>query len=575
MNVSADRANAARRLRHRGPLYSLLLLASVGLLASCSTQPADPTAAGTKSEKAQTATDPYPLSPEMVLLERDAGSEEYRAIVRDMISTELAAEWQRAINPDDAASFLSAHGGAEAVAKDPELARAHGRRQQIASQFLEVMRQEYKRREQKAPFDSGAAAMAVPKAVGKTGSNEAVAIEIVHPNEAAASQWYRWRGPSGQGLVAEPQPPLRWGPTENILWRREIPGKGNSSPILWGDQIFLTTATADGKTRSLLSIDRANGAIKWQRNYAAETIEKSVIEKNGYASATPATDGECIVAFLGNAGMVACDLEGKELWKTDLGAFNGMHGPGTSPVIHGGLVILVQDQNDRSLSIGLDLKTGETRWRRERPGAMGWCTPVALAIGGQEELVYASDQRLLAIDPANGAELWSRSGPTREPVPSIVTDGGLIFCTSGRNGPTLACRPPGRTSPSGGERTSDEAQLLWTAARGGPHVPSPVLVDGLLYLISDRGILTCLDAMTGETVFQQRLEGKYSASPIAAGGYLFVSSEEGDTHVLRVGRRFEEIAVNSLGEPLLASFALVDRVLYARTPSSLIAIAER
>lgn len=508
----------------------------------------------------------YPLSPEMVLLERDAGTDEYQVILRDMIPTELAAEWQRAVNPDDAESFAKSHGGREKVLRDRALNAAYEQRRKITSNFLAVMRAEYERRGQKAPFDQGQAAMKVPAARG-TAAQE-VTIEPIHPSAAAAGQWYRWRGPSGQGntsLAKDDEIPLQWSDKENILWKAELLGNGNSSPVLWEDRIFVTTSSEDGKTRSLVCLNKQDGNLSWKRDVPVKVLEKSVIAKNGHASSTPTTDGERVFAFLGNAGMVAWDLDGTLLWKADLGTFDGMHGPGASPVLYDDLAILVQDQNNASLSIALEKKTGRVRWRQDRPGCMGWCTPVVLRVDGRDELLYSSDSRLVSLDPATGKELWSCEGPTREPVPSIVFGKGLIYCTSGRNGPTLAVVPGG-----GGDVTS--SHLVWTAARGGPHVPSPVLVDSLLYLVNDRGILTCLDALTGETVYQKRLNGKFSASPIAIADRLYLASEEGPTYIIQTGRKFEIAATNDLGEPLLASLALQDGILFARTPSAVWAI---
>lgn len=513
------------------------------------------------------AEEQHPLSPEMALLERDTQSAEYRASLKEMLSTELAAEWQRAVNPDDAASFAEKHGGLAKIHKDAALRSAYQRREKIAAAFLGLMRDEYSRRKLKAPFDHGTAALSVPK--GRGTAHEIASIEFVHPNAQAANEWYRWRGPTGQGDADANRPLLRWGPTENVVWKTPIPMQGNSSPVIWHNRIFLSSATDDGKRRAVLCIDRESGKLVWQRDLAVNKIERMIRDKNGYASATPTTDGQRVYAFLGNAGMVCFDFDGHEIWRADLGAFDGMWGPGASPVQYQNLIILVQDQSEpRSLAIALDKQFGKIVWRKERERAMGWCTPVVLRINGRDELIFTSNRRLVSCDPRTGEEFWFCNGPTHEPIPSIVAGNGLLFCTSGRNGPTLAVRPGGSGDVTG-------SHLVWSAIRGGPHVPCPVLAGGLVYLVSDRGILSCFDADTGETVYQKRLDGIYSASPVVAGNFVYCSNEAGQTHIVRIGREFRIEAVNSLGEPMLASLAVYKGDIFARTTQHLWRLRKR
>jgi outer membrane protein assembly factor BamB len=497
----------------------------------------------------------------MQLLERDIQSAEYRASLREMLITELAAEWQRAVNPDDADSFAKSHGGVDAVKKRTDLRQAYERRDRIVTQFLALMRDEYARRKQKAPFDEGTTALEVPK--GKGRAPGAATIEMVHPVAAAARQWYRWRGPTGQGNVSQAAPLLRWSPTENVVWKTRIPDQGNSSPVIWENHIFLTSATPNGRSRSVLCVSRADGRVVWQRSVPVAKIERMIRDKNGYASATPVTDGKRVWSFLGNAGIVCLDFEGNLLWRTDLGSFDGTWGPGASPVLYDRLVILVQDQSEpSSLAVALDKNTGKIKWRRTREAAMGWCTPVVLRINGRDELIFTSNRRLIGCDPRTGDELWFCGGPTHEPIPSIVTGAGMIFCSSGRNGPTLAVRP-------GGSGDIGETHLVWSAIRGGPHVPSPVYVAGFIYLVSDRGILSCLDAETGRTVYQKRLDGVYSASPIATPEYVYFTNEAGETRIVPVGREFNVFAANPLNEPVLASLAVHDGRIFARSANHL------
>lgn len=512
------------------------------------------------------ATDAYPLSPEMALLKRDAASVEFRAILKDMLITELAAEWKRAINADDATSFESTHGGKERIQADPALAAAYAEREKVTKDFLEVIRSEYARRKTPAPFDKGAKADRNAAGGAKAST---ISIADVHPQPDAASQWYRFRGPTGQGqALGKKLPPLRWSANENIRWKSRLPGVGNSSPILWNDAIYLGVSTPDGKRRGLVCLDRATGQIRWQDSLAVDPLEQSVREENGFASATPICDGEQVYAFFGNGGLLATSLKGERRWLTSLGKFDGMHGPGCSPILHGDLVLLVQDQNKgASVTVGLDRQTGAIRWRRDRPTAMGWCTPVVLRIGARDEMIFASNKRLYSLDPASGRDLWSIDGPTEEPVPSVIFGHGMIYSTSGRNGPTLAVRP-GDASANVNDR------VAWTSLRGGPHVPGPILLGDYLYLVNDRGILTCLEAKTGKTIYQNRLEGKFYASPASAGKHLFLTNEAGDTFVVEAGPKFKKVGVNSLGETVRASLAIVDGEIFARGQQTLFCIAD-
>ncbi|HPA17237.1 MAG TPA: PQQ-binding-like beta-propeller repeat protein [Verrucomicrobiae bacterium] len=508
----------------------------------------------------------YPLSPEMALLERDTASADYRATLPPMLVTDLAAEWQRAVNPDDAMNFAEGHGGIDKVLADSRLKAAYERRDRIGKNFLAVMRGEYERRKLKAPFDQeGAVTLTAPKGSGRSVAG-AGDLSVVHPNDEAAHQWYRFRGPSGQGTVDDPNVPIRWSATENIVWKTRLPGRGNSSPVIWNDRIFLTFADDKGTVRSMLCVDRDSGQVRWRRDLKVETIERMVRDKNGFASATPAVDGKQAYVFFGNLGVVCFDFEGNQKWRTDLGKFDGTWGPGASTILYKDLVILNQDQSrpSASLTVALDRNNGSVVWREDRPASMGWCTPMVFSVAeaGRDEMIFASNERLLGVDPATGKGLWSCAGPTREPIPSVVMGNGLIFGTSGRNGPTLAVRP-------GGEGDVTGSRLVWSVLRGGPHVPSPALAAGRIFLINDHGILTCLDATSGATILQRRMGGKFSASPIVAGNRIYLSNEDGLTTVIRTDGDLDVVAENKLGEPILASFATADGRFFIRAPQTL------
>jgi outer membrane protein assembly factor BamB len=384
-----------------------------------------------------------------------------------------------------------------------------------------------------------------------------------------ARYWTRWRGPSGQGVVTGTGYVDAWSATENIAWKVAVPGAGNSSPIVWRDRVFLTTASDGGRRLSVLAFRRADGARLWE-TFAPEGRLASAHFKNGYASATPATDGERLYVSFGNRGLMALDLDGRMLWHRELGPMDAYHGTAGSPLVYRDRVILYQDQSSGSFIGAFDGRTGRPLWRTPRDANVGWGTPIAIRAGDHDEIVVNGQNRVCAYDPDSGRELWRCGGTTDEVIPTPVVGHGLVFCASGRAGPTLAIRPGGR-----GDVT--RSQLVWTSPRGSPFVPSPLLAGDLLYMVNDMAsIATCLDAVTGRTMWQGRLgtaqrEG-FSASPVAVDGKVFFANDDGETFVLRQGPTFELLRVNRLGERVLASPALVDGRWYIRTDRSLLAI---
>lgn len=398
----------------------------------------------------EAAPAPHALSPAMAQLERDVASDAYRAICRTFIPTELAPELARLDQPDNADRFLAAHGGTEPVGRDAVLKAAHERRKAIEAAFIDVLRKEYSRlgraeqleRDLEALRATWGRSAAASRGVAATASN--LAIEAILPAPGAEKEWPCWRGPSLQGAsTARGLPPL-WSAPQAIRWKVEVPGEGNSSPIVWGEKVYLTTAFDRGRRRSVICFSARDGQRLWMADAPEAEPEGRVIAKNGYASATPATDGERVIAFFGNTGLVAFDLDGKLLWHRPFEPFDAMHGTGASPVLCRDLVILFQEQSDKpSIGIAVDKRSGEVRWKIAREPALGWATPVALRVGGRDELVYGGKGRLTAYDPATGGTLWSCEGPTVEVVPTVVFGGGLVFSASGRNGPTLAVRPGG------------------------------------------------------------------------------------------------------------------------------------
>lgn len=513
----------------------------------------------------------YPFGIELDLVARDVGDENYLRVLGTMIPTDLAAEWLRVASPDNYFTFIASHGGLENVNADPKLKAAAAVRREIADKFLDLQRQAYARRNLKPAFDDAAVEEACRQADQKRDAAVVDAdppLRVLMPAAGAERQWPQFRGPTGQGVAQSTEFPRRWSPTEHIVWKSPLPGFGNSSPVIWHDQLFITAASKDGDQRSLLCLDRRDGHFIWEASAPPPREKEGLYWKNTFASSTPVTDGERVVTFFGNSGLLAVDFAGNRLWHADLGTFPTMHGPGTAPVMCQNLVILVQDQtNADSVFVAVDKETGGIVWRQKRDRNPCWSTPTVVRVGDHDELLYNGSHAVVGYDPATGEELWRVSGSSREAVPNLVIGGGWIFSASGRNGPYIAIRPGGR-----GDIT--ESHVVWKTRQGGAHVPTPVYHDGRLFAVNDVGIAACLDAKTGRTIWQQRLAGRFTTSPVLAGETLIATNEDGKTYLIKAADEFLLEGENDLAETVYASPALLDGRLYFRTAENVICIGE-
>jgi outer membrane protein assembly factor BamB len=396
-------------------------------------------------------------------------------------------------------------------------------------------------------------------------------VRMIEVAGEGAKYWPRWRGPSGQGEVAG-QYADTWSAKAG-LWKANVPGRGNSSPIVWGDRIFLTTGYGNGERLSMLAYSRADGRKLWETFIPQNGVEY-VHYKNGFASATPATDGQLVYASFGRHGLFAFDFNGKIAWQHQFGRLDNYHGPAGSPVLYKDRIFIFQDVEPapgQGAFVGaFDRQTGKPIWITPRRETVGWGTAIVINTGERDELIVSSQYRTAAYDPGSGKELWSVRGNTYEVIPTPVVGHGLLFVSSGRAGPTIAIRPGGS-----GDVTS--SHVAWTSPRGSPFVPSGIVVGDLLYLINDmQSILTVYEAVSGKLVYQDRLgvamrEG-FSASPVHVNGKIFFTNDEGQTFVVQAGRQFKLLHVNELGEQTLASPALVEGTWYWRTATSLRAI---
>ncbi|MGE5198176.1 MAG: PQQ-binding-like beta-propeller repeat protein [Rhodospirillaceae bacterium] len=404
-----------------------------------------------------------------------------------------------------------------------------------------------------------------------------LAVSVIVPGGEAMKYWPFWRGPSLQGLVDGKGYPSTWSETENVVWRVQVPGRGHSSPIVWADRIFLTSASTDGASRSVLCFRRADGKLLWERAVPEAPAEK-LYPKNSYASSSPTTDGKLVYAYFGNAGLVAVDFDGKIVWHAKFGPVTLYHGPGGSPLLYKDRVILYQEQRlmdrnattDPGFMVAIDAKTGREIWRQTRTPQPGWGTPIAIRAGDRDEIIVSSSRRIEAFDPATGALLWFSTGNTFEVIPMPVVGHGLVYCSSGRAGPTFAVRP-------GGSGDVTASHVAWSTPKGSSFVPSPLLLGDYLYTVNDMAsVVTCHHAKTGDVIGQLRLgEAKregFSASPVAVEGKIYVTNDEGETFVLSPAPDFKLLHVNRIGEQTLASPALVDGRWYIRTAGHLLAI---
>ena len=388
---------------------------------------------------------------------------------------------------------------------------------------------------------------------------------------APAQDWPRWRGPDGNAVSGDTPLPLRWSATENVAWRVAVPGEGASSPIVSGDSIFLTSSLEDGTRRILHCLDRQTGRTRWQRETKDADPERSSA-LTGHAAATPVADGTRVIAFFGNAGAACYDFEGQLLWRWQPGMFESELGFASSPILHKDRVILVCDHDgDRfrsfdSFLVALDAKTGNVAWKAGRPGlGRSWSTPILVPVGERAELIVNAQDELRAYDPGSGGLLWRVTGMTGWVTPSPVSGKGLVFATSGKDGPTLAVRPGGR-----GDVTA--THVAWRKERGGPYVCSPLLYGDLVYVHEEQGVLTCRDAADGQEIYRKRLPGKFSASAAAGDGKIYVTNEAGTTFVLKAGRQFEVLAENALDAEVLASPAIAGGRIFLRTRKDLFCI---
>lgn len=427
----------------------------------------------------------------------------------------------------------------------------------------------------------------------------------------AGANWPSFRGKNASGVAEDQNLPDKWdGKTgENILWRTPIPGLGHSSPIVWGQHIFVTSAISsdphatfkpglygDGDASqdrspqkwSLFALDKKNGKILWERvAYEGVPREKRHM-KSTYASSTPVTDGRIVVAWFGSQGVYAYDFNGRLLWKVDLGRLNlGAYdiptyewGTASSPIIWNNLVILQCDTQDDSFLMALDVETGKQVWKTEREELPSWGTPTVAMTSSGSELVTNAPNFIRGYDPRTGRELWRLGHSSKITAPTPIYSADQFLIASGRQPerPIFAVKAGARsdlTLPDG--KTSSDS-VIWSRTGRGSYMPTPLQYQGLLYVLNNNGLFDCYEWKTGEEIYRQRLPvigSGFSASPVAADGKIYLSNEDGDMLVIAAGRKFEYLGMNAIGELLMATPALSEGVMYVRSSQSLWAVGRK
>ena len=377
-----------------------------------------------------------------------------------------------------------------------------------------------------------------------------------------AAPWPQFRGPDGQGHAPESGLPVRWSESENVAWTAPVPGRGWSSPVVGGREVWLTTALDDGRSLRALAFDREDGKLLRDVEVFKKEAPGPIHAKNSHASPTPLLDGNRVYVHFGAHGTACLERDGRILWTRVL-EYNHRHGPAGSPVIYRDLLLVSCDGTDVQFVVALEKESGKVRWRSGREGPMAYSTPLILEVAGRDQLLSTGGNRAVAYDPLSGKELWWVTYEGYSLVPRPVVGTGLVFICTGYDSPELlAVRP-------GGEGDVTASALAWSLKRGAPHNPSPLVVGEDLYIVSDAGVASCLEARTGERRWQKRLEGSYSASPLLAGGKVYFLNEDGVTTVIAPGSQYEEVAVNRLPGRTLASLAVAGPALFLRTDSRL------
>lgn len=417
----------------------------------------------------------------------------------------------------------------------------------------------------------------------------------------AGDHWPQFRGPAA-GVAEDDVGPVTWSATTNVAWQIEAPGRGWSSPVVWGERVFLTSVVTEGKFEDarkglyfggerlkpsqdvhhwmVFCFDFKTGKKLWEKEVHKGVPPSPVHIKNTYASETPVADGERLYAYFGNVGLFCLDLDGKQLWSQSWGSFKTRLGWGTaaSPVLYKDQLFIVNDNEEQSFLVALDARTGKQRWRVERDEKSNWATPFVWENARRTELVTSGTKRVRSYD-LDGKLLWELGGMSSIAIPTPFARHGLLYVGSGyvldKKKPLLAIKPgaAGDITPEG---EAGNEFIAWRLKSAGPYNPTPLAYGDHLYVLYDLGLLSCYDARTGQALYEkERLGGQFTVSPWAYGGKVFCLNEDGETHVIEAGPKFRHLGTNSLDEMCMATPAAVRGSLLVRTLTKLYRIADK
>ncbi|MFQ5806874.1 MAG: PQQ-binding-like beta-propeller repeat protein [Phycisphaerae bacterium] len=432
---------------------------------------------------------------------------------------------------------------------------------------------------------------------------------VAEPLSDAERYWPQWRGPHATGVAPNGNPPVEWSEAKNVRWKVEIPGRGNATPIVWGDRVYIQTAiqtdqrvapeqatdsepqARQGRQRRahwgsapkptnihkfcVMALDRRDGKVLWEHTVCEALPHEGGHQNSTQASNSPLTDGEHFFAYFGSRGLYCFDMQGNLQWKKDFGDMRTRNsfGEGSSPVLHGDTIVVNWDHEGDSFIIALNKNTGEELWKTDRDEATSWSTPLVIEHNGKPQVVTSATRFIRSYDLASGELIWQCGGMTMNVIPSPVCGHGMVYALSGFRGNSLLAI---RVAGAEGDITGSEA-VAWKHGKGTPYVPSPLLYDDTLYFLASNGaVLSCFDARTGKPhCTRQRLEGitDVFASPVGARDRVYVAGRNGTTAVIKRGSEFEVLAMNSLDEGFDASPAIVDNEIYLRGRKHLYCIA--
>jgi outer membrane protein assembly factor BamB len=411
----------------------------------------------------------------------------------------------------------------------------------------------------------------------------ALLCSLLFATPALADNWPRFQGPNGTGTASDKNVPVKFAPNDGILWKLELPGLGNSSPVIWGDRLFLQAAPRDGLQRVVFCVSIKEGKILWERSFAGKPPPpKKLHQKNTVASCTAATDGERVFVPIWDGDALtlhAFDVDGKPLWEHKFGKFVSQHGPGASPVIHGDKVFFANDSDTKSVLYAFDSRTGKVAWQKTRPYYRACYSSPLLREGadGKPELVLVSTMAITGYDPESGRENWGYTWKFAAKMPLRTTGspayaGGMLFCVSGDGGGdrhAIALKlddSGGKTKPA----------LAWENRKDFPYVPCPLAHGAHVYFVNDKGMAGCYEQKTGKRLWLERLDDTtFASSPVLIDGKVYAASEDGDVYVFAAEPKFRLLAKNSLGEPVRASPAVADGKLFVRGQNHLYCIGKR